>query len=537
MKKIISVLIAFVLILSLFAFSTSAAGSGSLALSSAEGKQGDTVTVNVNINSNPGLITIKFSVSWGDGLELTSVSDSGLLQGWTSPAPTISSPYTLRWANSLSTTNNTSTGKIATLSFKIRDNATVGNKNVILTFIESRDANGSTNSFSNSTATIKVNCKNHSYSSYTNKDTVSHTRTCSVCGTVETNAHTWNGGETIKTATCKETGEKRFTCTACNATKTEVVAKTNNHTYSAWAQTKAPTCTDKGSESRTCSTCRNTETREIAASGHKFGKWTETKAATCTDKGAKERKCSKCDTVEKDEINPLGHDFKSPVIIKKPTLTEKGIEEGICKRCGEKAQSELPCFFKDEATDVVLSPEYGAFKQGTEIKIEVIKNDNSFYETVKTALGDKSEEFIAYDISAVLNNVNIEPDKPVTVTFKIPDGYGKNVAVFYIKDESDAEKLESTVSEDGSTVSVTLTHFSSYAVAKLSEKASPSAIAKTEKSTDEKPETTKNSAKRNKAIGTIILITVIILLIATAVILYLKKRKSKNQYNEYDLIN
>ena len=525
MKKIVSLLISVIFV---FAVCITADAEGIAELNgNTSVSVGSNIEFTVTVNGCTEASSVAVSAAFGDGFEL--VSGSWLKSG---------AINTFDKAKNKGSLGGLSSPDINGNLFKLvlrAKTASVNMQNVSVNVIAKKDAAETLNY--TASKSVKINCASHTFSAYTNINSANHSRTCSVCGTVETNAHTWNGGETIKTATCKETGEKRFTCTACNATKTEVVAKTNNHTYSAWTQTKAPTCTDKGSESRTCSTCRNTETREIAASGHKFGKWTETKAATCTDKGAKERKCSKCDTVEKDEINPLGHDFKSPVIIKKPTLTEKGIEEGICKRCGEKAQSELPCFFKDEATDVVLSPEYGAFKQGTEIKIEVIKNDNSFYETVKTALGDKSEEFIAYDISAVLNNVNIEPDKPVTVTFKIPDGYGKNVAVFYIKDESDAEKLESTVSEDGSTVSVTLTHFSSYAVAKLSEKASPSATAKTEKSTDEKPETTKNSVKRNKAIGTIILITVIILLIATAVILYLKKRKSKNQYNEYDLIN
>ena len=239
MKKIVSIVIAFVLTMVLLAVPVSAAGTGSLSLSNAEGKQGDTVTVNVNLGSNPGLITMKFSMSWGEDLELTSVSNAGLLAGWTTPAPTISSPYTLRWADSLATANNTATGKIATLTFKIKDTATVGNKTVTLTFSESRDANGGRNTFGNATATIKVNCKTHTYSAYTKKDNTNHTRTCSACGNVETKAHTWNSGSVTKTANCKEAGVKTYICTAtgCGATKTATIAKTNNHTYGSWSQT------------------------------------------------------------------------------------------------------------------------------------------------------------------------------------------------------------------------------------------------------------------------------------------------------------
>ena len=70
MKKIISILITLILIFALFCVPASAAGTGTLALSNAEGKQGDTVTVNVNLNSNPGLITMKFTVSWIQALSL-----------------------------------------------------------------------------------------------------------------------------------------------------------------------------------------------------------------------------------------------------------------------------------------------------------------------------------------------------------------------------------------------------------------------------------------------------------------------------------
>ena len=105
-----------------------------------------------------------------------------------------------------------------------------------------------------------------------------HKHTCTVCGHTETANHTWNGGSVTKTATCKETGVKAYTCTACNATKTETIAKTNNHTYGSWEQTKAPSCTEKGQESRTCSTCQKVETRDIKATGHSMGAWTQTKA-------------------------------------------------------------------------------------------------------------------------------------------------------------------------------------------------------------------------------------------------------------------
>lgn len=596
MKKIISVLITLVLTFALFCVPVSAAGTGTLALSNADGKQGDTVTVNVNLNSNPGLITMKFTISWGDGLELQSVSDTGLLAGWTTPAPTISSPYTLRWAESLAKTNSTKTGKIATLSFKIKDNATVGNQTVTLTFSESRDLTGDKNTFSNATATIKVNCKTHTYGAYSKVNDSQHKHTCTVCRYEETANHTWNGGTVTKQATCKETGVKTYTCTACNATKTETIAKTNSHnwsgykvtkeptctapgtqtrtcsvcgktesqsvpatghSYGAWTTTKEPTCTEKGVETRKCSKCSATETKDIAAlghkfsnptvtkqptctetgiesgkctrcgkettsevtaTGHKFGAWADDKAATCTEGGTQKRACSKCGAEETRNTDALGHDFENPTIVKEATISTTGLKEGKCKRCGETTSEVIPCSAKDESTGIVFEANEGVFAEGTQMTVEEIKTDNPTYESVKNVLSEVADTFTVYDISAVLNGAKVQPNGEVTVNFNIPDGYGTDVAVFYISDAGTYEKLESLVSEDGKTVSAKLNHFSSYAVCKLG--VSDSA------NTGVASEPTEQPTESNNTILIVIAI-VAVLLIAGAVIavIIIKKRK------------
>jgi len=343
MKKIYVFLIAVILTCTMLVIPASAAGGGSLSMSGAEGKQGDTVTIPVNLTSNPGLITMKFTISWGAGLELTSVSNTGVLAGWTTPSPTISSPYTLRWADSLATVNNTATGKIATLTFKIKDNATVGNQTVTLTFSESRDANGGRNTFGNATATIKVNCKTHNYSSWSNNNATNHIHTCSACGKSETQNHTWNSGEVTKQANCKEAGEKKFTCTTCNATKTEPIAKTNNHKFGSWSETKKATCTTTGTQTRKCSVCSKTETANINAKGHSFGSWSQTKAPTCTVAGQQKRTCTRngCSYSETKSVAALGHKFSNPTVTKQPTCTETGVETGTCSRCSQKTTNTI----------------------------------------------------------------------------------------------------------------------------------------------------------------------------------------------------
>ncbi len=351
MKKIFAITLTLVLVLGLCIFPVSAAGTGSLSMTNAEGKQGDTVTVSVNLSSNPGLITMKFAVSYPSDLELLSVQNSGLLGGWTTPAPTISSPYTIRWADSLAINNNTATGTIVTLTFKIKDSATPGTKAISLTFNESRDAEGSKNTFGNASATITVNCKSHSYGGYTSTGNAQHSRTCSACGHVETTNHNWNSGTINKHPSCKETGERTYTCSTCNATKTEILSKTNDHNYSAWSKVNDTT------HKRTCSVCQNVET-----ANHNWDSGTITKPTSCKEAGEKKFTCTTCSAVKTETIAKLtthtygnwtnvnetthkhtcsvctkeetaSHTWNSGVVTKKATCKESGVKTYTCTGC------------------------------------------------------------------------------------------------------------------------------------------------------------------------------------------------------------
>ena len=272
--------------------------------------------------------------------------------------------------------------------------------------------------------------------------------------------------KTTKEAACETKGEQQRTCSKCSNKETRATDALG-HKFSNPTVTKEPTCTETGVETGKCTRCGKETTNTIKATGHSFGEWTDTKAATCTEKGAQEHKCTKCEFIENRETDALGHDFDKPVVIKEPTLTEKGIEEGVCKTCGEKTQVELPCAFKDDSTGVAIETEEGVFQEGTEIKVEVINEEHAEFKNVKSALKEVASKFVAYDVSAVLDNAVVQPNGTVTVSFKIPEGFGKNVAVYFISDEGVSEKLESAVSEDGASVSATLTHFSSYAVVDL----------------------------------------------------------------------
>ena len=191
---------------------------------------------------------------------------------------------------------------------------------------------------------------------------------CSVCGTVikaqeeiPAKGHSWNDGEITTSPTCENAGVKTYTCTVCNATKTEAIDATG-HTPVEVAEQPA-TCTEAGHTAGTkCSVCDAilSGMEEIPATGH-----TEVidaaKAPTCTETGLTEGKhCSVCNTVlvAQEEIPAKGHtEVIDPAV--EPTCTEPGKTEGKhCSVCNEiiVAQTEIPAKGHTEVIDAAKAP-------------------------------------------------------------------------------------------------------------------------------------------------------------------------------------
>ena len=74
--------------------------------------------------------------------------------------------------------------------------------------------------------------------------------------------HAWDAGKVTTPATCKDTGVKTFTCTRCDTTKTETIAKTSEHTWDAGVITTEPTYVSEGAKKYTCTVCGE-EKREV----------------------------------------------------------------------------------------------------------------------------------------------------------------------------------------------------------------------------------------------------------------------------------
>lgn len=332
MKKFAALFLAATLLLSLFSLTVSAAGA-TISASSVTTTPGSKVTITATLSGNPGIAALIISPKCDYGNIAFATASEGNISGFN----------VTTGANIVfdAASNVTENGVLASATFVVIDDAVPGTYDVYFVVRSASNADMENVSISTVKGTIKVVCATHSYGGYTNANASSHTRTCSACGNVETTGHRWDGGTQTKPASCKETGNKLYTCLDCGATKNETIAKTNNHTFGGWSQTSAPSCTGKGSESRTCSTCQKVESRDIKATGHSMGNWTTTKEAKCTTAGEQTRSCSKCSHKETKSIAALGHSFSNPTVTKQPTCTETGIESGKCTRCNQQTTNTI----------------------------------------------------------------------------------------------------------------------------------------------------------------------------------------------------
>ena len=582
MKKILSLIATLCLMLSV-AIPASAAGVSVSLSGNAAVTAGGSVTYTVNLSGAQKCTGGSVAITVGEKLEVTSGE-------FLKSGATLDNFDTAKKKGAIAFKDNVDlNGSFFRFTVKAKEAAKEEQTvSVTVTLADGTSGSGS--------KAVKITCASHTYGNYTNVNASTHKRVCSACGFEETKNHTWNGGTVTKQASCKESGTKHFTCTACGAAKDETIAKTNSHSWGgykvtknptcttpgtqtrtcsvcgktetqqinatghsmgAWAQSKAPTCTAAGEEKRSCSKCSHSETRalkalghsfshptvtkeptctetgtetgkcsrcgqeasnSIKATGHKFGAWENVKEATCKEGGTQKRVCSKCKAEETKATEALGHDFENPTIVKAATISETGLKEGKCKRCGETTSEVIPCSAQDEATGTLFEANEGVFAAGTQLTVEEIKTDNPTFDSAKNILKDISGEFKLYNIAATLGGAETAPNGEVKARFNIPDGYGKDIALYLIKTDGTSEKVDCEISEDGKTLSAKLTALGDYAICKL---------GGGETSTDtedgaalEKPE------KNNTAVYIIIAVCAAVLIGGIAAVVAAKKKKA-----------
>ena len=179
---------------------------------------------------------------------------------------------------------------------------------------------------------------------------------CSVCGEtfgeVDANNHVHTTVKNRKEATCTQTGYAGDTyCTDCDkllSTGKELAAL--GHDYKVTV-TKQPTTTEEGIRTYTCTRCNSSYTESIAKlpeekHTHNYT-GSITKEATCTEAGVRTYTCS-CGDSYTENIPATGHSYVSKVT-KATTTTEEGIMTYTCSKCGHSYTQPIAMIKSDNS--------------------------------------------------------------------------------------------------------------------------------------------------------------------------------------------
>lgn len=133
MKRIFALFIVAATLLTFFpVMSATAANSPVFAVENVTASKGETVEVEVTVANNPGVVSFQLVVSYDeDVLELVSVSD-GDFNGM-NYSEISANPFAINWINTLNP-NNTTNGTAATLTFRVKDSASLGKSDIELSY-------------------------------------------------------------------------------------------------------------------------------------------------------------------------------------------------------------------------------------------------------------------------------------------------------------------------------------------------------------------------------------------------------------------
>ena len=159
-------------------------------------------------------------------------------------------------------------------------------------------------------------------------------------------SHNWDAGVVTKQPTYKTEGTKKYTCTNCDETKTETIAKLvcTNHAWDAGVVTIQPTYKTEGTRKYTCTNCGETKTETIAklvCTEHTWDAGVVTKQPTYKTEGTRKYTCTNCGETKTETIAKLVctiHAWDNGTVTKKATYTATGVRKYTCKTCGAAKQ-------------------------------------------------------------------------------------------------------------------------------------------------------------------------------------------------------
>ena len=123
MRKATAILLSSILMIICSVFSSNAADEPSFRTEIVNGNPGETVEINLKLLNNPGITALSIDISYSEqDVELLGVDDGGIFEDSISTGSLTASPLKISWY-ATDSQNKTASGTLATVKFKIRENA------------------------------------------------------------------------------------------------------------------------------------------------------------------------------------------------------------------------------------------------------------------------------------------------------------------------------------------------------------------------------------------------------------------------------
>ena len=202
----------------------------------------------------------------------------------------------------------------------------------------------------------KISPLGHSWGKWRGVDKKEHKRVCARNSNhVEYASHSYNSVQ-LKAATCKNTGNTKYTCKDCGTYYTDYFyPPATEHKWDNGIVTKSATCTTSGIKTFTCKTCKTTKTVTIPSKGtHNWDSGIVTKKPTCSTSGIKTITCRNCGKTKTESIPPKGHSWDSGTVTKMPTETTVGYITYTCTVCQTKRSEKIEKLPEKDPTTIEL---------------------------------------------------------------------------------------------------------------------------------------------------------------------------------------
>lgn len=235
--------------------------------------------------------------------------------------------------------------------------------------------------------------------------------------------HDWDEGQVTKTASCKETGTKLYTCLDCGKEKEENLKKTADHSYGDFAVTKEATCTQKGKSAAVCALCGGEKTKTIKALGHQYGKTT---------------------------------------VVQVGTIYSPGITQKTCARCGYTKKTKSDCIVRDEAFGITLSNKEGVFPKKTTFTV----TQPTEQKVVEILLQEVSARSFLFLLDTRRKDAPVQPKGAVQLELTIPEGFGSNLGLYQVVNGT-LEPIPITLDRENGVLMATLERFEVFALCDL----------------------------------------------------------------------